>query len=410
MWEPKQAYDEESWTEDYLEQVLSSHARLPLPPYDQHIGATHVRWEEIEPGSFAVHAHGGSLADTSLARYIVASQLEAYGLRKAEFIPFPAERTASYDDVEAKAKRYWQGGAVDVKVNTANEVAGVVDADTGTYEPEFSRNDPNSGSITTWKCTCPWDQFAWQRTRKWKYLEGRPCAHVLALYWASMATPVDQEFDPAAGGATVGPSGQLGFGDSAFQRTQTPTGQPSATPAAGAPAQQLSIPGIIPGQADAAPPVPGPSVIPPFQGYPVLPAPVSVPGGKPPSAENPIQYPGGTWSSVRTAQYPLELEDWVHMSAAQTFQNSDMVRINHEDDGIAEGKSEAHGAGQFRTIPKNSIGEVMGQDPTTGWVEVIFAIHDTGPMEPYHVRCFLDPSSLTPMPGVAKPGPFITRR
>lgn len=414
MWEPKQLYDEDAWTESYFEQVLASHARLPFPPSEQHIGSVHVAWQEVEPGSFTVHSQGGTLADEMLARDVVIEQLRAYGLTQATYIPFPAERKAAYDDVEAKARKYWTEGAVDVKVNTPTAVEGVVDAvshgGTGVWEPSFKREDPNSGEITTWHCTCPWQQFAWQRTRKWKPLEGRPCAHVISLYWASMATPVDPEIDPATG-QTTAPSGQMGFGGPGFDRTQTPTGvsKPPTSPPAGLPAAPLSIPGISPGTAEAAP-VPGPGTIPPFQGYPAPPVPVSVPGGKPPSAENPMQWPGGTFSSVREANYPLEVDEWVRMSADVTFQNSDMVRLKNEEYGIMEGKSQEHGAGQYRVIPKNSIGEVLGVDPTTGWVDVIFPIHDTGPMQPYLTRAWIEPQNLTPMPNVAKPGPFIKRR
>jgi hypothetical protein len=123
--------------------------------------------------------------------------------------------------------------------------------------------------------------------------------------------------------------------------------------------------------------------------------PVSVPGGRPgPYPANPIQQPG-TFSKV---------------GADVTFNNGDMVRLEESTYGIAEGKSEQHGAGQYREVIKNSIGEVLGQDQTTGWVEVIFPLNDTGPMEPYLVRLWIEPEKLTPMLNVKAPGPFIRRR
>lgn len=419
-------------TAEHLEQLLSGYTRLPLPPESQKLGNTNVGWEEVESGSFVVHTRGGTVDDRRFARHIVSTQLSNYGLEEAQFVLFPAERTSSYDDVEAKALRYWTGGAVKVLTNTADKVAGEVDGDTGTWQPEFDRQDPNSGAISLWHCTCPWNQFAWQRTRKWKYLEGRPCAHVIALYWASQATPLDEEYDPQAG-ATVGPGGQLGFGDSAFQRSLTPTGVPrSPTPQPSD--QQLSIPGVFPEQGEMPQP-PGPNIIPPFQGYPPPPVPVSVPGGKQPSPENPVQSPGGTFSSV---QYPIDLGsyarstsfkqakqidseiewypqdtwEWARMAAEQTFQNSDIVRLLEDEHGIAEGKSPAHGAGEYHSILERTkgVGEVLGQDPTTGWVDVIFPLDDTGPMEPYHLRAWIDPSKLQLLPNTPKPGPFIKRR
>lgn len=331
---------------------------------------------------------------------------------------------------------------------------------------------------------CPWDQFAWQRTRQWKNMEGRPCAHVLATQWYAQGMPLDQEFDPATGQPTAAPGGQIGLplGVPAIRPPggMAPPGMPGASPPA--PSQQLSIPGIAPGTMDATPPVPpGPNIL-PSAPMPPAPPPVSVPGAKVPDAMNPMQWPGGTFSKIATKPqlgdpydygvggygkgmeyedgqvrewhtenwvteggaphhddmndaaphaYPVrywiihpdgreeqtwppegedEDDDWHFGAAGDTFENSDMVRINKEEYGVAEGKSEEHGAGQWRTIKKNSIGEVLGQDSTTGWCDVIFPIHDSGPMEPYHVRAWIEPAMLTHMPGVKKPGPFIRRK
>jgi hypothetical protein len=408
-WTVVAAQDESVWTEEYLDKVLSSHARKPLPPHHQKIGATEVFWNEVFPGEFVVHAQGGSVDDRLFVRYIVSSQLAAYGMRPAMFtLGGPSlSKTASWADVMAKAQRLRQEGRVQVLRNGANVIVGHVQGDNGDYQTEISRDDPNSDVITTWQCECPWDQFAWQRTRKWKPLEGRVCSHVLATYWAARTMPLDEEYDPQAG-ATIGPGGQLGFGAPGMQPTVTPAGPGGRfAPAPGEAPQQLSIPGIAPGTAEATPPVPGTGVLPPYPGPP-MPVPTSVPGGKVPTPDNPMQYPGGTFSSVR---YPIDLDEWVKTAGkGDTFINSDMVRLENEEYGIAEGKSVEHGAGQYRIIPANSIGEVLGQDTTTGWVDVIFPLHDTGPMEPYHVRAWVDPANLTPMPNVKKPGPFIRRR
>jgi hypothetical protein len=76
--------------------------------------------------------------------------------------------------------------------------------------------------------------------------------------------------------------------------------------------------------------------------------------------------------------------------------------------GMAEGKSEAHGAGQYREVPAGSEGEVLSQDELTKWVEVIFPLHQSGPMEPYHVRSFLDAKELKII--AYPPGsPFVKR-
>jgi hypothetical protein len=162
------------------------------------------------------------------------------------------------------------------------------------------------------------------------------------------------------------------------------------------PQQQPMAP---PAQNDVLPPPPGEQMqlVPPGTLPVGVPAPpgstVSVPGARPQSPFNPMQ---------QNHTY----------SAAQDFQNGDMVRLEEATYGIAEGKSDVHGNGSYKEIPENSIGEVLGQDPTTGWVDVAFAgpQANAGPLEPYHVRAWLEPEKLTPAPNVAPPGPFIRRR
>jgi hypothetical protein len=322
-----------------------------------------------------------------------------HGYERAYFSFDKLEKTADWDDIMAKARRLINSGAVQILRNGYNNIVAHVVGDHGEYQSEIGRDDPNSRAISTWQCECPWDQFAWQRTRQWKKYEGRPCAHVLATFWQSQATPLDEELQE---GQQL-PPGQKGF------QPQTPgdiTGLPQAEPT------QPMIPGMDPGLPQALPPTtPGaPDILPPFPGEQLQLVPpgqlqpgqpgitVSEPGARQPTPFNPLQNPS-TYSKVA---------DWVF--EATEFNNSDMVRLDQEEYGIAEGKSEQHGAGKYRLIAQNSIGEVLGQDPTTGWVDVIFPIHDAGPMEPYHIRALIEPSMLTPMPHIQKPGPFIKRR
>jgi hypothetical protein len=490
MWKAVHAQDETVWTEDYAKLVLSSYARKPLPPQAQHFGSTAVTWFELDPGVYAVRATGGTQADREFARTVVGLQLLAYGMEPAEFVLGPSQRkTAAWDEVMEKAQRLREEGAVQVHRNGANNIVGTVQGDHGTYQCEIGRDDPSSQVITTWQCECPWDQFAWQRTRQWKKYEGRVCSHVLALFWDAQKLPLDMEYDPATG-QPIDPNAAMGQGSLFAPGVGGSTPPAPTSPAPGttpfpAPAQ-LSIPGIDP-NATAPPPPPGTNVLPPPP-MPMMPPPTSVPGAKVPTPENPTQYPGGTFSSVRVGNHQLNWQegtygkglltpegtlhtwtcgpggsphhhemleslgreqgldhyllidpegetnldeetmehvqsidprlkaapdDW-HFSrvaaAGDVFNNSDMVRLNVEEMGIAEGKSEAHGAGEYRNIAKNSIGEVLGQDPTTGWVDVIFPIHDSGPMQPYHIRAWIEPDKLTPMPNIKKPGPFIKRR
>jgi hypothetical protein len=539
--------DEQAWFEEYVRIALTTPAPS-LPPTSQRVGACEVTWFETEPGVAFVAPEGGSFDDRTLATLVVSQQLAGHGIRPAtfsfdnrhadeEFQRFAQFRHSTWEDVEAKAKRLIQSGSVQVNRKSYNEIAGTVQGDHDTYNTEIRMQDPDSQSITWWQCDCPWNQFAWQRTRQWKKYEGRCCSHTLALYWAAKQVPVDED---------VHPSGQ----QSLFGMPYTPTGRPS--PGSGAPGpapqgQQLPMPGMFPGTAEGTPgqesgPPPPPSAIPP---NPYDPAnmqpqanPASVPGLKQPSPTNPVQYPGGTFSSVQDwdlnagwdfakvsamdsssdfynpppldghlsaaevaaltpsegrtwedvrqdfeanhptvmaalrddiakrgvltplvvdrdrglvlaghhrvlagqdvglDRYPVhyntqvdpERYDWdpasrshvpyegdfFHEAAGPTgFQNGAIVQTKEEDWGVWVGKSEAHGAGSPTKIPMNSQGEVLGQDPTTGMVNVLFMgkIADkNGPLEPYGATAWYFPSQLVQRPDVKPPGPAIRRR
>lgn len=90
------------------------------------------------------------------------------------------------------------------------------------------------------------------------------------------------------------------------------------------------------------------------------------------------------------------------------FENGMKVKLLEAQYGIAEGKSEAHGSGQYREVPAGSHGEVLSQDELTKWVEVIVPLGSSGPLEPYHVRMFLAPKDIQII--AYPPGsPFVKR-
>lgn len=106
-------------------------------------------------------------------------------------------KSAQWADIIAKAKRLIQSGNVTIVHNGPTYVQGHVVGDHGQYTTEISRTDPRSNIIEQWQCECPWSQFAFQRTRKWKKYEGRPCSHVMATYWKGKSTPLDEgSYDP----------------------------------------------------------------------------------------------------------------------------------------------------------------------------------------------------------------------
>lgn len=314
---------------------------------------------------------------------------------------YPPERwskTANWNDIMAKAKRLIQSGQVQVLRNGYNNIVGHIIGDHGEYNTEISRDDPNSRAITGWQCECPWDQYAWQRTRQWKKYEGRPCAHTLALYWKSLSTPLDGDM-PSGAPATPGERGPLPGGPPSAPMGPAPmadatVGPPQSSPAPALPgmdAMQPGSPDVLPTAPmdqlamQMNPPMPGST----SPGMPAPPGSVSVPGARPPSPFGPVQYPGGTYSKT----------------AAEEFLNGERVRLNKPTYGLTEGREGATDAGQYIEIPANKMGEVMGQDPSTGWVEVIFPLSG-GEMTSYHARCFLEPSEITKIPGST---PFIKR-
>jgi 8-oxo-dGTP diphosphatase len=573
MWNVTKVTTEEDWFERYVRIALNT-TPPSLPAKRHKLGATSVQWFECEPGVAFIDARGGTPDDRVLATQYLKSMLAGHGYRVAQYDIEPdLTKVGSWGDIMAKAKRLIQSGKVQVLRNSADTVVGSVIGDHGTYQSEISREDPNSQAITQWQCDCPWDQYAWQRTRQWKKYEGRPCAHVLALYWAARSHPLDEDVHPAM------QQGQLPMGVPTNPQQQMPG---PAFPAPGpspftAPmtpgVQQQMLPGMAPpGQAVGTPPIPGmpPEVLPPFPMEGQLepqPPQVSIPGAKPQSPLNPVQWPGGTLSSVQdgwekfgnwttcalghdhwgpdgaaglmlshtddqgvtrhllqhrspyvqhgntwsipggainpgetpeqaahreaseefgqlphyniTGRTTADCGGWkyhtIHgtvdqrfdpsndmvdpeygvdegygrwhtpeeinqlplhpgfasswhgrvssfkMSASpfnqqpEGFVNGNMVQIVGTDMGIAEGKSEAHGAGEYLDIRQNTkgVGEVLGVDNLPGMgqvVEVIFPLDHTGPMEPYHIRAWLRPEQLRLRPDIQRPGPFIKRR
>lgn len=402
-------------TATVLSRVLSNPVPPTLPSKEQKVGASTVRWWEANPREAVIMAFGGSADDRTLAEQVAKTALAAFGFKRVTFKVETEDlrKEAGWTDIMAKAKRLIQSGQVHVLRNGWNNIIGHVIGDHGEYNVEIGRDDPDSRTITTWQCECPWDQYAWQRTRKWKKYEGRPCSHVMALYWSSFGVPLD-DYDPNQHGDL--PSGQKmpppppdGGGAPAPMPTPAAPGPPSpfsppqpdatlgpAGPGPQAPLAPPGQPGVLPPapmdamqQAMQPPPMPGQTPA----GMPAPPGSVSVPGARLPSPFGPVQYPGGTYSKL---------------AAGEAFVNGEIVRLTKDAYGMNEGREGATDAGQYSLIPEGSTGEVIGQDAATGWVEVIFPL-EGGPMTSYHARCFLEPSDVKKT-RIRPPGPFIKRR
>jgi len=412
----------------------------PLPPHTSRVGDSVVDWIEGEEGKAIVYS------TDKAAEQQVMDELEAHGYGRQYFeYPGPEDGKTSYkkvadwNDVMEKAKRLIQSGNVQLLRNGYNNVVAIVRGDTGTYRVDIQRDDPESHAVSMWDCvdadgstkrsavkhSCEWADFAWGRTRQFKKFEGRMCSHALAALWASQNAPLDEappepegpggpKFPykaPPKAPMPVGPSGPPGgtdispMGQPAQQVQPGPEKgqQPERPPEANRPVQQpqpqQQQPQPQATQPDILPPFPGEQMqlIPPGQlpvGQPTQPGvTVSVPGARGPSPFNPIQYPGGTYSKLN------------RLAESQKFKNGDFVRLEESVYGTLEGHPESAASGTYKEVPANSIGEVLGQDETTGWVECIFEgpQDEAGRLQPYHVHSFVEANKLTPMPDAYRP-------
>lgn len=172
--------NDDAFFEDYVRLALACEPPK-LPAKVQRLGAVAAGWFPTLPATAHIFAEGGTPLDRAFARQVIATQLEGHGIKPASYsldwdlADETLIKEAGWPDIQAKATRLIQQGKVKITGNAADIVTGVVEGDHGTYNTEVQRQDPNSQSISMWSCECKWDQFAWQRTRQWKRLEGRVC-------------------------------------------------------------------------------------------------------------------------------------------------------------------------------------------------------------------------------------------
>lgn len=362
MWEVI-SQSEETWFDAYVSQIISSEAPK-LPPHEGAIGHTEWFWYSPEPGHYYVQTDGGTDLDRYFAHHYVANQLEAFGLKVASPVSWNGN---GREEVQGKALRLIRENKVQVHDNAPNFISGTVQGDHGTYQPEIQRDPSQSprsqNGLISGHCQCDWGGFMnTPRTRNWKQYQNAPCAHLIALWWLAQSMPTD--------GGESGPQPQGPSDTSQF----TPLYQnPIRNFAPGAPAPGTPV-GLTPrpdtgtmqqnfSPDEAEGMTAGPGMMGPEGALPQAePEPLdidpngSVPGKKPPSPANPIQYPGGTFSSVK--------------ESADMFNEGEMVQTKNDDWGTGVGDPGYSGVGQQLPIPAGSIGEVRGVHPSTGMVEV----------------------------------------
>lgn len=409
--------------EAHIRECIATPPRPLLPDSIVRLGSVEATWEEIEPGVVRISSVGGTIDDRNFVDKYVWIQLSAAGYSRDEIPmdvdpdePLDPEHArlagftveSTWNDIMAKSKRLLQSGQVTMLRNGYNDIMAHVIGDHGEYNTELSREDPNSRVITQWRCECPWSQYAFGRTRKWKKYEGRVCSHALAAYWNSLATPLDdhnpEEHGPLDPGQKAqDPNAPAEAGPAGFDGSAGP-------PIDGAPAPDTGIeeyapaPGGLPNAAQSPlAPVPAvdKNVLPQFA--PPEPLPPYMPGSAPVGTQAPpnaISVPDARQPGPAN---PLQNRNTLSKVAAQEYKQGDVVKLKVETYGTAEGVSEAHGSGSFRMVPKNTTGEVVHQDPTTQWIECMFPCHNSGELEPYHVRVHCEPSEIQLMPGARTP-------
>lgn len=164
---------------------------------------------------------------------------------------------ADWSQIMQDAQALRDSGSVQITANGGQHVEGTVASQSEpgqVYETSFDRTDPNSQAITTWNCSCPWGEVSWGRTRQWKKYEGRPCKHLLALYWTSLNQPLDEARPEAQGqGQLFNPQDLMNPGG--MQSSPVPGGPNQGPPAAPmAPAAPQTAPPAMPAMSPAPQP------------------------------------------------------------------------------------------------------------------------------------------------------------
>jgi hypothetical protein len=414
-WKPVEVQDEDTYFDDHVLAIISSESK-PLPPSEQEFGDVIVEWQDVGHRSAFIRSVGGTPDDRTFVESVVSEQLKPFGYRRATWdVEDVMRKTADWNDIMSKAKRLIQSGNVRILRNGYNKIVAQVKGDHGTYQPEISRDDPSSRSISGSNCGCNWGEFQnTPRTRQWKKYQDRCCSHILAAYWQSQATPLDED---------TAPTNQPGEQMSLFQGTPGGTGanpqqgimqqmnapQQQAAPIAQGDQMQMGL-----GQGAGGSPA---DVLPqfPMANQPQA-NPASIPGLKGPTPTDPVNMPagpGGAFSSVQSSWVFGTMDRMASdPSDPPTYANGDLVRLRYPDTGTLVGRSEAHGAGQAFDLTPGMVGEVLGVHPTTGMVNVLYMgkpFDANRELEPFGATAWHFPSYLAPSTN-RPPGPAIRRR
>lgn len=122
--------------------------------------------------------HAPDLAAEAQAK-IVTTAASLNGVADEDFV---FQFTATWADVQEKAKRIRAEGGVRILASSGLGVVGEVQGDTALYESVLNYV-PGSRKVAAWTCGCKWGAYAWGRSPAYRRFEGRQCSHVLALQY-----------------------------------------------------------------------------------------------------------------------------------------------------------------------------------------------------------------------------------
>jgi len=94
--------------------------------------------------------------------------------------------TASWADVQRKAKRIRAEGGVTIVIASNDGIGGTVQGDHGTYEALLVYR-PGTKKVADWTCGCKWAAYAFDRSPGFQRFEGRKCSHALALQFEAQS-------------------------------------------------------------------------------------------------------------------------------------------------------------------------------------------------------------------------------
>lgn len=107
------------------------------------------------------------------------------------------EITASWADVQRKAKRIRAEGGVTIVIASNDGIGGQVKGDRHTYEAILVFR-PGTHKVADWTCGCAWAAYAFDRSPAFKHFEGRKCSHALALQFEAQSQGMfGKEIHPA---------------------------------------------------------------------------------------------------------------------------------------------------------------------------------------------------------------------